>query len=98
MITKNKDNNLWVITAKELLDIQDKLKFLKNKKIKIENSLRELSNNESASGEGFNYNLFSRPGSVNYASIPALKDLDLDQYRKEDINYWKLSFTKQFDI
>ena len=92
------NKNQWVLTAKELLDIQDKLKFLKDRKLKVESNLRELSNNESAAEAGYKYNLFARPGTVDYKSIPALKDLDLEQYRKEEQKYWKLSFTKQFDI
>jgi len=92
------NKNQWVITAQELLDIQDKIKFLKNRKLKVEVNLRELSNNESASGDGYRYSKFSRPGSVEYKLIPEIKGIDLDQYRKDEVNYWKLSYTKQFDI
>lgn len=88
----------WVLTAKELLDINEKLKFLKGRKLEIENNLRELSNNESASCDGFKYTLFSRPGSVDYKLIPEIKGIDLNEYRKNEVNYWKLSYTKQFDI
>ena len=92
------NKNQWVLTAKELLDIQEKLKFLKDRKLKVESNLRELSNNKSASEAGYKYNLFTRPGSIDYSSIPELQDINLDEYRKEEQKYWKLSFTKQFDI
>ena len=92
-----RDNN-WIAIARELQDTQNKLKFIKEKKIQIEGKLRELSDNVSSTGGGFKYKLHSRPGTVDYKSIPALKGLDLDEYRKEDQKYWKLSHTKQFNI
>ena len=92
------DKSKWIVTAQELLDIQQKLKFLKDRKLTVESNLRELSENKSTELEGYKYNVFTRPGLVDYKSIPELKDLDLDKYRKEEISFWKLSFTKQFNI
>ena len=92
------DKNKWIITAQELLDIQEKLKFLKDRKFKVESNLRELSGNKSTELEGYKYNVFTRPGLVDYKSIPELKDLDLEKYRKEEQKFWKLSYTKQFNI
>ena len=34
----------------------------------------------------------SRPGSVDYSSIPELKAVDLERYRKESINVYKLEY------
>lgn len=38
---------------------------------------------------GFKWGKFERKGQVDYSKIEALKNLDLDQYRKNDIEYWK---------
>lgn len=92
-----RDNN-WIVIAKELQDTQSKLKFLKEKKSKIELELRLLSDGVSSTAGGYRYKIYTRPGLVDYKSIPALKDLDLDEYRKEEQKYWKLSFTEQFNI
>ena len=34
---------------------------------------------------------FTRKGSVNYHKIPELKSIDLDQYRSESVDYWKVA-------
>jgi hypothetical protein len=34
-----------------------------------------------------------RPGSVDYSSIPELKSVDLDKYRKDPVSVYKLEYT-----
>lgn len=89
-------NNYWVEKAQELKETQERLKFLKEKKAELELELRSLSNNVDSYGEGYKYKIFSRPGSVDYKLIPELKEIDLDKYRRDDVEFWKLSYTKQF--
>ena len=96
-ILVKRDNN-WVAVARQLQDTQNKIKFLKEKKDKIEFELRRLSENVSSTGGGYRYKLYKRPGIIDYMAIPELKGLNLERYRKEEQKYWKLSFTEQFNI
>lgn len=40
---------------------------------------------------GLKVELVKRKGSISYSSIPQLKELDLEQYRGDYIEYWKIS-------
>lgn len=40
-------------------------------------------------GEILNASLKPRKGSINYSSIPELKSIDIEKYRKPSINYWE---------
>jgi hypothetical protein len=50
----------------------------------------ELAGEESAIGFGVLANRKRRAGSVNYADIPELQDVDLGQYRKPDLFYFEV--------
>ena len=88
----------WQNAAQRVLDIQEKMSFLVNAKNEAMKELIELSDGVSSFGNGYTFEQIQREGSVDYKAIPELKGVDLNKYRKESINYWKLSFTKQFDI
>jgi len=52
--------------------------------------LKELCHNKTGVGDKYIYLLSMRKGSVDYAIIPELKSVDLDQYRHDDVAMWKL--------
>ena len=92
------NKKIWLETASDLLEIQNKIKYLKAKQQIQANKLKELSDNNGVSLEGYKYEPIKRKGVVQYKEIPELMAVDLDQYRGDDITSWKLSFTKQFNI
>jgi len=87
----------FTITAKELMEVQAKIKYLKAKEETISTTLREICNNVTASKDGYTYKQFERKGSVMYAKIPELETVDLDKYRGDPITAWRLSYVKQFE-
>lgn len=69
-------------------------------KIKLEISLEEeevkkrllsFCQNENICGSGIKIEKIKRKGSVNYSAIFELNGIDLDKYRKESTDYWKIS-------
>ena len=90
--------NEFTALAKELKDIQDKVKFLKGKEQDMSKHLRERCDNETTSFNGYTYTINERIGSVKYKDIPELEGLDLDQYRGNPVITWKLVYEKQFDL
>jgi len=87
----------FTITARALLDIQEKIKYLEAKEKEISRKLKEICNNVTASEGGYTYKQFERKGAVMYAKIPELKLVDLEQYRNEPVIAWRLSYAKQFE-
>jgi len=92
------NNKIWLETASDLLEIQNKIKYLKAKQQMQADKLKQLSGEEGMSLEGYKYVPIKRKGVVQYNDIPELMAVDLDQYRSDEIVSWKLSFTKQFNI
>jgi hypothetical protein len=88
----------FTLTAKELLDIQSKIKFLKDKAEELGDSLKEICNNETTTKDGYTYQCIERVGSVKYKDIPELKDIDLEPFRGSPVITWKLVYQKQYDI
>jgi hypothetical protein len=61
----------------------------------IEEDLRKqlifLSGESNSKGAGISLCQIQRKGNVDYAKIPELKNVNLDKYRKESINSWRIS-------
>ena len=81
----------WVQVAREVYKAQQYRKRYEELEKTLLAELVQLSHNKEAYGGGFKLEQINRKGSVDYKSIPLLKDLDLEPYRKESSSYWKLS-------
>ena len=87
-----KQNNEWITKAQEVFAAQQRRKLIEIEEDKLIKELRELSGNQDSIGGGFKYECIVRKGPVDYKEIPALKGVNLDYYRKENVITWKLSF------
>ena len=83
-------NNVWLSKAKELYTITQERLALEKKEHLLALELRDLSNYEAYSFGGLIYFIETRLGSIDYNSIPELKNLDLNRYRKGPVKVWKL--------
>lgn len=72
---------------------KDKLEQAEQVKDNIKNALIALADNRSVHGAGIKLSKCTRRGHIDYAKVPALIGLDLEPYRKESTQYWKVSFT-----
>jgi len=93
MIERNKE---WILVAQRYEDLTQKIKFLTEEKSKAYKILQELSEHKDSCGGGYEFKTYDRLGTVNYKSIPELKNIDLSIYRADNVNCWKLTFIKQF--
>jgi putative phage-type endonuclease len=73
----------WVATSKEL-------KKLKEKEEDLRDALISLSHGQSSIGGGIKLSKRVRRGAVNYDAIPQLDDVDLNKYRKDNVEYWNI--------
>ena len=92
------NNPVWITLAEKLYETKAKIKHLAEIEADLERRLMIESNFEDKSLSGYSYKRVNIPGAIDYKSIPQLKNVNLEPFRKEGSSYWKLSFVKQFDI
>jgi putative phage-type endonuclease len=76
----------WLLLAKEFLELSD----LEEKKEMIRKKLIALSGNSNSIGGGIKLSKITRKGNVDYKAIPELKGLDLEKYRKGNIETYRI--------
>lgn len=76
--------------AKELWDITQKRKELAPQEFKIKKALISMAHNKTLMLGEFAFIKELRRGGISYSEIPELFSIDLEQYRKEDVEVWKL--------
>lgn len=84
------DNTKWINIAHEIYALKSLIKELSTKERSLSISLQSLSNQKDYSAGNFVYYKEVKRGTVDYKSIPEIMNIDLDQYRKDDIVSWHL--------
>jgi len=72
-------------------ELESQLAEIECEKERIKNELIHLANNKSAFGAGLKLSKSVRRGHIDYARVPALQGLDLEPYRKESTETWRIS-------
>lgn len=84
-------SNEWITVAQQVYDYQAMIKDLEKKHKLAMDRLKLLSHGKTSHGGGYLLAKEMRRGSINYSDIPVLAGMDLESYRKADVEYWKLS-------
>lgn len=87
---KKIDSQNWksLVDEYKKMDAQSKASELRKKEIK--DLLVQISNSENACGHGISLQRIERKGIIPYSSIPSIKLMDLEKYRKPSTSYWNL--------
>jgi len=80
----------WNVVAGKLYRAQEQKRELESQIDLFKLELAELSHHRNTCGDEYYYQLQSMPGSVQYGIIPELQHVDLNPYRKEKRNFWRL--------
>ncbi len=72
----------WISTATQLAKIRAQIKELESQEKFLTLELKSLSEGACSKGGGFVWSCIVRKGSVDYSSVPQLRGVDLEQYRK----------------
>lgn len=88
-----KDDNLWRNAAQQWRDIQQELVSLQAREEEVRASLIHLSGNTNCKGCGIKISRNIRKGNIDYKSIPELQGMDLEPYRKANIESWRICQT-----
>lgn len=87
---KTRDSN-WLAKAEACFEVSQKRKYYENLEESLLTELKEMSKNISSAAGKYKFVCFEKSGSIDYKSIPQLKGVDLDKYRKPGSVCWKLS-------
>jgi len=86
-----KRDKLWESVAKEAYKAQKKRKEYEEMERELLSKLKQLSSEQSSEAGGFRFQRIERKGAVKYSAIPALQNINLDEYRSETpVVSWKL--------
>lgn len=81
----------WIKVASKLHTLQRTLKALNQEHVALMETLKRLSKEENSCGNLYQFSVTERKGPIDYSSIPQLHNVNLDLYRKEMVNVWKLT-------
>lgn len=84
------EDELWRATAKQWLNIKDEIESYEKIEEKLRAQLIALADQRNAIGSGIRLTKSLTKGAVDYDSIPELKDIDKEQYRKKPFTKWTL--------
>lgn len=84
------NTTLWLEVAREAYEAQQQEQMHATRKKMLLDQLKEISENKSASYGDYVFMMSMRKGSVDYAAIPELKAINVEQYRKDQVVTWKL--------
>ena len=84
------DDKEWSMLAFELKHTLANIKVFEQREKDLRNQLIQLSEGKNSIGCGIRLTRFIRKGNVEYAKIPALQGVDLEQYRKPPIESWRI--------
>lgn len=85
-----RDDTAWKEKAEKWLIKKQELDSLEKEEKKLREELIELASHQNSKGCGVRLTLSIRKGLVDYQSIPALKNIDLEKYRKPSNSVWIL--------
>ena len=89
-----KDSSIWLDHANRLREIDMLLKSLTSEKELIRKDLIEDASGQSSKGFGISLSKTFSNGRVDYKKIPELKGVDLDKYRSNPKESWRLNLLK----
>ncbi len=81
----------WLQTAQNWASVSTKLKSLKDTEKVYRESLIQMSMGQNCQGGGIKIQKILRKGSVDYKTIPELSGVDLEEYRKEPVESWRIT-------
>ena len=81
----------WLSVAQRLYDVQQELSRLTSVRAQLLDELKQLSDYRSQAHGNFFFTCEERKGAVQYKQIPELKGINLELYRGEPVQMWKLT-------
>lgn len=88
---EKRNDKEWALLADEYKNLNSEIKWRKNRLEQVRDALISMSDHSNSVGAGLQVQKFARRGSIAYNEIPELKSVDLDKYRGDLVQYWKVT-------
>lgn len=88
---QTKDDDVWSMYASQWITMNSQLKELEKKEKALREQLISMSQDQNTLGSGIKVSKVLRKGTIDYSKIPELKNVNLETYRKETVEYWKIA-------
>jgi len=95
-----KRDSKWIQVTSDLMEVYEqlapvegKLQELNDKRKELEKLLIEETKGQSCHGNGIKALKVHRKGVIDYMSIPEIKEVNLEKYRKAPSIYWRITKT-----
>jgi hypothetical protein len=89
--TQPRDDAEWKDLAIEYKCLKAQEKTIKKRLDQLRDALIGMSDNRNSIGGGVQVEKCVKRGSIAYSEIPQLRGIDLDMYRGDPIEYWRLT-------
>jgi putative phage-type endonuclease len=86
-----KEDENWITLAQQWVNANQELNDLKEKEKQYRQMLIDSCCNQNCHGGGVKVQKVIRKGSVDYKSVPELEGINLEKYRKANVETWRLS-------
>lgn len=86
---KNEDPH-WMELSERYLSVKSQLAELEQLEEQYKKELIRLAEDKNCEGAGLKLTKIVRKGNVKYKEIPELQDIDLEQYRSDPIETWRI--------
>jgi len=90
----NMTDNLWLMYAQNLISLSKTISGLEEQQKIYKDALIALAKDSNCQGGGVKLKKIKRKGNIDYESIPELKGVDLNKYRKEQTESWRFEYEK----
>lgn len=90
----HREDEAWTEISQKWLNVHRQLELLEKEEKELRNQLVQMADAKNVTGGGVRLSRSIRKGNVQYNQIPELQNVDLEQYRKEPIEVWRLVETK----
>jgi hypothetical protein len=88
---EQKDDRTWNELASELISIKRELRDLQQREQEIKNLLVGMCGHANSTGGGIQVQKIVKKGCIRYSLVQELQGVDLEQYRDQATEYWKVS-------
>lgn len=85
----------WMVHSKKYQEYKNKIEDLEQKLEKEKNCLINMADKKNCKGYNISITNVVRKGNIDYNSIPELENVNLEKYRRNPVQYSKISIHKE---
>jgi putative phage-type endonuclease len=84
-------DDIWRSSVEEWIRASQELNKWEKTEKELKQHLIEMANGKNTKGAGITVSKILRKGNIDYSKIKEMNGIDLDMYRRDPVEYWKIS-------